>query len=324
MDPASNIVWYGPLLALCVTGLSLHFLLRTRLVRATTDQANERSLHQGAIPRIGGLGIALGLGSALVTRFPPSFEVGTIVIGYTLLLLVSLFDDVYRLKIAPRFLMHAAVAGGCSVALEFSGIGLLLSVLTLIWAANLYNFMDGSDGLAGGMTVIGFGCYAILAMLGQHQDLAWVCASIAGAALAFLWFNFHPARLFMGDSGSIPIGFTAGLVGIIGWQQACWPWWLPVVVFFPFVFDASFTLLLRIIKRERFWQAHRQHLYQRAILAGLGHRQLALRAYLVMLFCAVLGVLTIHLDTPHVGFIIGFQTVSGLFFAWHAHRTNSS
>ncbi len=324
MNSAPIIGWYGPLLALFVTALSLRILLRTRLVGVTSDQANDRSLHKGAIPRIGGIGIAIGLAATLIATRPSSFTTMTIVISYTLLLLVSLFDDVYRLSIAPRLLTQTAVAGGCAATLGFSGIGLVLCILALVWAANLYNFMDGSDGLAGGMAVIGFGCYCALALLGKNHELAMVCASIAGAALAFLWFNFYPAKLFMGDSGSIPLGFCAALIGIFGWQEGCWPWWLPVIVFFPFIFDASFTLLFRILKREAFWQAHRQHIYQRAILQGLGHRRLAWYAYVLMLICSGLGAISTHLNITSAGLIMIVQTVSGLFFAWLVRRKNSS
>jgi UDP-N-acetylmuramyl pentapeptide phosphotransferase/UDP-N-acetylglucosamine-1-phosphate transferase len=329
---APIIGWYGPplvlllasLLALCVTAISLHLLLRTGLVRATSDQANERSLHQGNIPRIGGIGIALGLSAALVAallvHWPLPAASMTIVTCYTMLLSVSLFDDVYRLPVAPRLLIQVAVALAAAAALGLGAIGVLVCALLLVWCANLYNFMDGSDGLAGGMTVIGFACYALIAFLNQQLELAVLCATIASAAVGFLYFNLHPARLFLGDSGSIPLGFTAGLVGIIGWQQTCWPWWLPIIVFFPFIFDASFTLLHRILKREAFWQPHRQHLYQRSILAGLGHYKLALFEYLLMFASSALAVLIIHKTSAVAGLIIGLQTVTGLFFAWRAHQ----
>ncbi len=342
MISAPIIGWYGPslallvapFLALCVTAISLHLLLRTRLIHATSDEANERSLHDGAIPRIGGLGIALGLMAALIATLiaamnanrPTTSVTWTIVICYSVLLLVSLFDDVYRLKVAPRLMLHCAVAVGCafSLGLGLGGISLGLIALLLVWAANLYNFMDGSDGLAGGMTVIGFGTYGLIAALNTHLELALICASIAAAATAFLRFNFHPARLFLGDSGSIPLGFTAGAVGVIGWQQACWPAWLPVMLFFPFIFDATFTLLSRVLKRKAFWQAHREHIYQRNILAGLGHRKLALWAYLLMLISAALAVLIIHQNGTYAGLIIALQIVTGLFFARRASNTKSS
>jgi UDP-N-acetylmuramyl pentapeptide phosphotransferase/UDP-N-acetylglucosamine-1-phosphate transferase len=151
---------------------------------------------------------------------------------------------------------------------------------------NLYNFMDGSDGLAGGMAVVGFGALALAAWLGGAPDLAAFCAAIAAAALAFLRFNFPPAQVFMGDAGSIPLGFVAATVGILGAMQQVWPWLFPLLVFSPFVVDASVTLARRGLRGEKIWRAHRSHYYQRVVTLGATHRQLALAAYALMLVAA--------------------------------------
>ncbi len=154
---------------------------------------------------------------------------------------------------------------------------------------NLFNFMDGSDGLAGGMAVLGFGAYAIAANAGGAVWLATVCVAVAAASFAFLLFNFHPAKIFMGDSGSIPLGFLAGAVGVAGWQAGVWALWFPLLVFSPFVVDATLTLAKRLFHREKVWQAHREHYYQRLVRMGLGHRKTALAGYLLMLACATVA-----------------------------------
>jgi UDP-N-acetylmuramyl pentapeptide phosphotransferase/UDP-N-acetylglucosamine-1-phosphate transferase len=147
------------------------------------------------------------------------------------------------------------------------------------WMTNLYNFMDGADGLAGGMAAIGFGTLALSAGLGGVIDLAVLCASISLAALAFLGFNFPPARIFMGDGGSIPLGFLAAALGWAGSIQGAWPGWYPALVFAPFVVDASWTLGQRMLKGEKFWRPHRDHHYQKMVRMGLGHRETVLRWY---------------------------------------------
>jgi len=159
-------------------------------------------------------------------------------------------------------------------------------VLAVAWITNLYNFMDGSDGLAGGMSLIGFATYAFAAWLVGEIVLAAVAASIAGAAVAFLLYNFHPARIFLGDVGSIPLGFLAGALGILGWRNDAWPLWFPLVVFGPFIGDATLTLVKRVIRGERVWRAHREHYYQRMIRMGLGHRATAYIEYAAMAVCA--------------------------------------
>jgi UDP-N-acetylmuramyl pentapeptide phosphotransferase/UDP-N-acetylglucosamine-1-phosphate transferase len=146
--------------------------------------------------------------------------------------------------------------------------------------------MDGADGVAGGMSVIGFGAYAIAAAVTGHWELAGLCTAVAAASLAFLLHNFHPARIFLGDVGSIPLGFLAAALGIVGWRDDAWPLWFPVLVFGPFNADATVTLLKRLLRREKVWRAHRDHYYQRIVRMGMGHRAAALIGYVVMLFCA--------------------------------------
>ena len=184
-----------------------------------------------------------------------------------------------------------AVLLGTSAAVAFGAddlwlpLGLAL-VLAIAWLTNLYNFMDGADGLAAGMTVIGFAAYAVAATLADEPELATICLCIAAASGAFLVFNFHPARIFLGDVGSIPLGFLAAALGIVGWRDEAWPLWFPAAVFAPSIADATLTLARRLLRGERVWQAHRDHYYQRMVRGGLGHRGTAYVAYALMVLCA--------------------------------------
>ena len=157
----------------------------------------------------------------------------------------------------------------------------LPAVLALAWMTNLYNFMDGADGLAGGMTAIGFAAYA-MAAASAASPIAPILFAICGAAAAFLAFNFPPAKVFMGDAGAIPLGFLAGALGLLGWQDGIWPAWFPVLVFSPFIVDATVTLWRRLLKGEKIWQAHREHGYQRLILTGWSRRRLVWVAWVLM------------------------------------------
>jgi UDP-N-acetylmuramyl pentapeptide phosphotransferase/UDP-N-acetylglucosamine-1-phosphate transferase len=247
------------------------------------DQPNERSLHAAPVPRIGGLGLMAGtlLAFALLRAEP-------LLAGLVLALaVVSFLDDRSHLPIGLRFAMHAlAAVAFVAVALpELPPVWQVVAVLAVIWTTNLYNFMDGSDGLAGGMTLFGFAAYALGAWLAGDGIFAAVAASVAAAAAVFLAFNFPPARVFMGDSGSIPLGFLAASLGLLGWREGYWPAWFPVLVFSPFVLDASVTLARRVLRGERFWQAHKIHYYQRLVQLGWGHRNTALAEYALMAGC---------------------------------------
>ena len=152
-----------------------------------------------------------------------------------MLALVSFADDWRSLPSLLRLATHLLAA----LALVYYMMPDLplplaaLLVLAIVWSTNLYNFMDGADGLAGGMTLIGFGAYAVAAWTAGDATLAWFAASVSAAAAAFLVFNFHPARIFMGDVGSIPLGFLAAAIGVYGWHSAYWPAWFPLLTFSP-------------------------------------------------------------------------------------------
>ena len=214
-------------------------------------------------------------------------------VGLTLL---SLFDDWKSLPSGVRLLGHLTAA--VIFVLVFfpyaNWIALLLLVLAVGWMTNLYNFMDGADGLAGGMAVAGFGCYAAAAWLGGNVAFALVSLNIVAAAAAFLMFNFPPARLFMGDAGSIPLGFLAAAMGLIGYREELWPLWFPLVAFGPFIVDASITIVRRALRGERIWKAHRSHYYQRLVLAGWSHRRLAVAEYGLMLISGFAALLALH------------------------------
>ena len=203
----------------------------------------------------------------------------------TLLMLVSLMDDIYGLPVKWRFLAHGVAAAlflGIALAPGQGLAGMAMLFVAMVWMINLYNFMDGSDGLAGGMALIGFGFYGLVAHLHGNGALSLASGSVAASALAVLWVNFHPAKVFMGDAGSIPLGFLAAALGIIGGREGVWPAWFPVMVFSPFILDASVTLLKRLVRGEKVWQAHREHYYQRLVQMGWGHRNTALLEYGLM------------------------------------------
>jgi UDP-N-acetylmuramyl pentapeptide phosphotransferase/UDP-N-acetylglucosamine-1-phosphate transferase len=118
--------------------------------------------------------------------------------------------------------------------------------------------------------------------MARHDSLALLCAALASASAGFLAHNFPPARAFLGDGGSIPLGFLAGALGLHGALGGAWPLWFPLLAFSPFVVDATLTLAGRMARGERFWIAHRDHAYQRLVLSGWTRRRLALTAYALM------------------------------------------
>jgi UDP-N-acetylmuramyl pentapeptide phosphotransferase/UDP-N-acetylglucosamine-1-phosphate transferase len=167
-----------------------------------------------------------------------------------------------------------------------------------VWSTNLYNFMDGSDGLAGATTLIGFAAMAAAADADPALRLA--CAAIAAACIPFLAVNRPPARMFMGDVGAVPAGFLAAMFGIGGVLRGDWPAWFPALVFLPFLCDATLTLLLRALRGERVWEAHRSHYYQRLHRLGAGHGG-TLALYSAATACCALTALVLRARAPQAG-----------------------
>jgi UDP-N-acetylmuramyl pentapeptide phosphotransferase/UDP-N-acetylglucosamine-1-phosphate transferase len=275
------------------------------------DQPNARSLHQHPIPRTGGWAVLGGLviGAAGLAVFLPDTRCFLMPVLYGLLplVMVSWLDDRQGVAAPWRLMVHS----GAAMSLILAGFTLppcliphlsgplpvwavsSLTGLFILWMINLYNFMDGMDGFAGGMAVIGF---TTLAWLGRADTgFAAVNLTIAAASAGFLAYNFPPARLFLGDTGSTALGFLAAACSLWGSAAGRFPFWAALWVFSPFIVDATVTLLRRMMRGERIWEAHRSHYYQRLVLLGWGHRRTVLAEYVLMLACAGSAMLAVQL-----------------------------
>lgn len=304
---------------------------RSARVAGLADMPNERSLHATPTPRVGGIGVMVG---ALPVAFPiVDAGVHALLGCAALLALVSLADDVRSLPIEVRLPAHAAAALVTVLAIgapDAMRAGLSVgeaaaATLALVWMTNLFNFMDGADGIAGGMSAIGFSALSLAACHANVIPLALAAAAIASASVGFLFHNFPPARVFLGDAGSIPLGFLAGALGLYGVLGGAWPVWFPLLVFSPFIADATVTLLRRVLRGERFWTAHRSHYYQRLVLAGCTRRRLALGSYALMVAAAASALLA-RASGPKVqfGIILVWAAAYGLLFIAIERRAHAA
>lgn len=289
---------YSPLVSAFVTLLLTTLLLISKTGKGIQDIPNERSLHKEPVPRIGGIGLMAGVLSGWAIMFKSL--AWWVVLPVIMLIGISLVDDMRGLTARIRLLVHFISALilllGSGMLLQHTWVGLVV-LFGVVWMTNLYNFMDGSDGLAGGMTFWGFTAYGVAALMHGDDIQAMLNFSIGAAALAFLYNNFHPAKVFMGDAGSIPLGFLAAAMGLWGWQQSLWPAWFPLLVFSPFIVDATVTLCKRSLRGEKIWQAHREHYYQRLVQIGWGHERTAMFEYCLMLGAAVSAIWAMRLST---------------------------
>ncbi len=302
-------------LAFAITCIAQRALLASKLAERTLDRPNHRSLHVNPTPRTGGVALLTGISAGwlwfVLMTGPLPVWLCALWLASLAAAAVSLIDDLRGLPAGVRLAAHFAICAALLAALSANATGgpgtiwIALLLLPMVWGVNLYNFMDGLDGLAGGMAVMGFGAYALLAALQGGVPVAVVSACVAAAALGFLPYNFAPAKVFLGDVGSIPLGFLAGAIGVVGWQQELWPLWLPLVVFSPFVLDATVTLGRRLLRGARLAEAHREHYYQRLAQSGMGHRNTALLEYGLMALSGATGVLCVLTKTLSPAWMLG-------------------
>ncbi len=257
------------------------------------DHPGERSLHTRPTPRTGGLAVLAGVlgGGALAMWGSSQPGLPWMLAGLFAVAGVSFADD--RRGVSPfvRLSVHflgAALAVTSELVIlsrvapgppVVSGA---LTILGIVWLINLYNFMDGMDGFAGGMTVLGFVALALMAGPSRYPAYSGLCLTVAAASAGFLPFNFPPSRIFLGDVGSATLGYLAAGCIALGASMGAFPVESGLLVFSPFIADATITLLRRGFRRERVWTAHRSHYYQRLVLSGWSHRRTVLWEYLLM------------------------------------------
>ncbi len=234
---------------------------------------NHRSLHTQPTPNIGGI-VFVPIMAGMAYAMTKNFSLGAV--GGLMLACIGAIDDRRPLPVILRLPFHFAASAiavfqimnlsNTTVQSPWVTLGIsLLLLMIFAWSINLFNFMDGSDGIACVMALVGFGFYSLLAG-GSWVGIVSLC--IFSCLLGFVWLNWHPAKTFMGDAGSTTLGFSAAALGTAGWQEGIWSWIVPCAVFSPFWIDASYTLCRRILNRERFWEGHKSHLYQRLIQNG--------------------------------------------------------
>jgi len=276
--------------------------------RAILDHPTARGLHDRPTPRGGGIGLMAGLavgwaGALLLLPGADPRAAGTALGAAAVLAAVSFVDDVRGLPPALRLAVQAlAVAGALAMlpadALVFQGLlplsaDRLATGLAWLWFVNLFNFMDGIDGISGvEAACLGCGAALVAWLVGSFASVGLGLA-VAGAALGFLRWNWAPARVFLGDVGSVPLGFLLGWLMIGAALDGAWA----AAMILPAYYwtDASLTLLQRLARGEAVWRPHRSHFYQRAVQHGMRHADVArqlLSANLVLIALTYLSVET--------------------------------
>ncbi|MEM1404513.1 MAG: glycosyltransferase family 4 protein [Pseudomonadota bacterium] len=271
----SAVLVFASLLIAFVTvlaGVAAYLPLAQR--KGWGDRPNHRSSHEKLTPSSGGVVIVLAMVLAMVIAATAgtlewSLRLQSLIAGMIMLCVVGAWDDRHALGAAPRLLVFFLAAtpivllfSPWSGAMQWAVSAVLL--VALVWVLNLYNFMDGVDGIAALQCVIVSAVLGGLGFLqGASNDFVLVAGILSAAYAGFLFFNWPPARIFMGDAGSLPAGLMLGALGLWQWSEGVLPAAIWLVLMSPFLLDTAFTLIRRALRGERITHGHREHIYQR-------------------------------------------------------------
>lgn len=302
--------------SLLLTPLVKRFAVKVGAVDVPKDK---RRMHHKPIPRMGGLAIflAFSVSVLLVHQIDSKMIVERpyigIAIGGVMIVLLGILDDIFALPAIPKFLVQIAAAGiavyfGCRIGIISNPVvtsettylvlpkwlSIVLSTAWIVAITNAVNFIDGLDGLAAGISAISAGSLMVIAALTGYIPVAIVMAALMGGCLGFLPYNFHPAKIFMGDTGSTFLGFILATVSVQGMFKlyAVVSFAVPVLILGVPIFDICFAFLRRVAKGQNPMTADRGHIHHRLIDIGFSQRQAVSIAYMIT---AILGLTAVVL-----------------------------
>ncbi|WP_421864771.1 MraY family glycosyltransferase [Motiliproteus sp.] len=274
------------------------YAARLRLI----DIPNERSSHIKPTPRGGGLAIWLSYSLALIFYYDSLSSglqelAGLLLVGGGVIALVGFLDDRFGIPVWPRFIVHLVVAALCvgeierlpvlpvpGVEVSLGWLGYGLFTLLIVWTINLYNFMDGIDGIAAAQAVcVASGAALVLMLVGRIEE-ASLLLLLAVCCFAFLFWNWPPAKIFMGDVGSAYLGFVIAIFAIVSALEkgvSIWTWMILMAVFWV---DATCTLIWRMSTKQSWRQAHRSHVYQVMARQWASHKKVTLSVIVINCF----------------------------------------
>lgn len=318
--------------AASLTAVGTALVRRYALASTMLDIPNHRSSHATPTARGGGLAITVVLLTSLVASsllgVLPWRTTAAFASGGSMVALVGWIDDRRGVRASVRASVHfsAAVLGVAllrglpvmrigSASWPLGAVGFVLAVFGTVWFINLYNFMDGIDGIASGNAVVVTLAGAALLVRSGDLPLALVALLLAGCSAGFLAWNWPPAKIFLGDSGSGLLGYILAILALASERRGSAPLLLWVLLMGVFVADATLTLFRRVMRGERWYDAHRSHAYQRLVQAGWSHRTVSIGVVVLDIALGGAALLALPYPNTHVPLLAGvFVLLGGVYF----------
>ncbi|MFG6128097.1 glycosyltransferase family 4 protein, partial [Staphylococcus aureus] len=303
------------IVSLTITPIVIAISKRLNLV----DKPNFRKVHTKPISVMGGTVILFSFLIGIWIGHPIETEIKPLIIGAIIMYVLGLVDDIYDLK--PYIKLAGQIAAALVVAfygvtIDFISLpmgttihfGFLSIPITVIWIVaitNAINLIDGLDGLASGVSAIGLITIGFIAILQANIFITMICCVLLGSLIGFLFYNFHPAKIFLGDSGALMIGFIIGFLSLLGFKNIT-----IIALFFPIVIlavpfiDTLFAMIRRVKKGQHIMQADKSHLHHKLLALGYTHRQTVLLIYSISILFSISSI--ILYVSPPLGVVLMF------------------
>lgn len=273
------------------------------------DQPSNRKVHDKIMPRMGGLAIFIGVAAGvLAAGIYNETKMTAITVGAFIIVILGILDDKYQLSAKVKFFVQLAVAimiVSTGLKMDFFSVPFLTERLELGWVAypltvlwivgitNAMNLIDGLDGLAAGLSVIGLSTIAVMALSGGKILILSLSLVVIGSTLGFLFYNFHPAKIFMGDTGSLFLGYVISVLSLLGLYKSVtlFSIIIPIIILGVPIFDTTFAVIRRILNKQPISAPDKSHIHHRLMAFGLSHRTAVIIIYLIGFIFSVSAIL---------------------------------
>lgn len=276
---------------LVITPLVIKFAIKIGAI----DKPNHRKVHKNVMPRLGGLAIFIGVVAGYFAGGLYDQKVTAISIGALLIVAIGILDDKYELSAKVKFAGQLVVAGlivasGLTIdllSIPYIGnfeLGMWSYPITVFWIVaitNAINLIDGLDGLSAGISAIGIATIAIMAGLNGKMLILMISVILLGSIIGFLFYNFHPAKIFMGDTGALFLGYSISILSLLGLYKSVtlFSFLVPIIILGVPVFDTTFAIIRRIVNKKPISAPDKSHLHHRLLALGFSHRNTVLAIY---------------------------------------------
>lgn len=312
---------YMSLLIVGITILVVFFVIpfikKIALHINAMDIPNNRSVHKKPIPRLGGLGVYVGFLLGYMLFGKQSLQMNSILIGSFIILLTGIFDDIKPIRALPKLIGQIFAAAVIvfygeilltnitvfGLDIHFGIFSSLITIVFLVTCMNIINLIDGLDGLAGGISAIFYLTIIVICFcFNRFNGLEFTLALVMfGSSIGFLFHNFYPAKIFMGDSGSLFFGFMIGVISLLGYKTTVVTTiFIPLMVLAVPILDTLFAIVRRLLKHEHIYEADKEHLHHQLLKKNFSHRNTVLFIYGINILFSIASILyTLH-DTADI------------------------